>query len=123
MANFVQIKNDQTGEIKRLKVGWSWVLFWFSGFLGIPLFMRRLYLLGGIFLGLWVVNLFAQFIIDPMISIVLIIVMTTLSIWLGVKGNEITGKNYLEQGWSFVDPDGLEAKYARSKWSLMESAS
>ena len=121
MANFVQIKNDKNGETKRLKIGWSWILFLFSGFLGIPLFMRRLHLLGGIFLGLWALNfVIGLTILDPTAPIALFIIFLILQVWLGIKGNEITGKNYLEHGWSFVDSDGLEAKYARSKWGLME---
>jgi hypothetical protein len=56
----VMLKNEKSGELKEVKVGWSWVLFLFSGFLGIPLFLRRLNGLGLVFLVLWAAYLFFQ---------------------------------------------------------------
>jgi hypothetical protein len=38
----VTMKNPKTGESKEIKVGWSWILFLFSCFLGLPLFLRKL---------------------------------------------------------------------------------
>ena len=52
----VSMKNPKIGEIKEVKVGFSWILFLFSGFFGLPLFLRKLYVWGGVFLALWVVN-------------------------------------------------------------------
>ena len=45
----VQLKNTTTGEVVQIKVGWSWTLFFFSPFLGIPLFLRKLHVWGGVF--------------------------------------------------------------------------
>ena len=50
--------NQRSGEHKYVKVGFSWALLLFSGFLGIPLFVRRLYVWGGVFLALWVLYIF-----------------------------------------------------------------
>ena len=33
----IAMKNPKSGEIKEITVGWSWMLFLFSGCLGIPL--------------------------------------------------------------------------------------
>lgn len=46
---FVLMKNSKTNETKEVKVGFSWTLFFFSGFFGIPLFLRKLYRWGGVF--------------------------------------------------------------------------
>ena len=55
----VAMTNPKTGEVKEVKVGWSWILFLFSGFFGLPLFLRKLHVWGGIFLILWIVYIIA----------------------------------------------------------------
>jgi hypothetical protein len=52
----VTFKNPKSGELKPVKVGWSWVLFLFSGVFGIPSFLRQLNGLGAVFLAFWAVN-------------------------------------------------------------------
>ena len=47
----VPLRNKATGEIKFQKIGWSWTCLFFAPVLGIPLFMRRLNIWGGIILG------------------------------------------------------------------------
>ena len=49
----VPFKHPQTGETRRVKYGWSWTLFFFSGFLGLPLFLRGLTTWGAVFAGFW----------------------------------------------------------------------
>ena len=55
----VAMTNPKTGEVKEVKVGWSWILFLFSGFFELPLFLRKLHVWGGIFLILWIVYIIA----------------------------------------------------------------
>lgn len=43
--------------------------------------------------------------------------MFGLTIYLGFKGNEITAKHLLENGWEFAENDQA-AHYAKEKWSL-----
>ena len=113
----VQLKNTITGEIVEIKIGWSWTLFFFSGFLGIPLFLRKLYVWGGVFLVLWSINLILST-FDPVSFLVLNLIFIGLIIWISIKGNEMTAKNYLEKNYEFVDPDSDLAKYAKGKWGL-----
>lgn len=110
----VKIKNIKSGELREIKVGFSWTLLVFSGFLGLPLFLRGLHALGAIFLVLWVLALVAGG------ELLLLLAMTQLGLilWLGFKGNEMTAKKYLSDNWIFSDPDSDEATYARQKWGL-----
>lgn len=121
MKLLVGLKNPRTGEIKRIKVGFSWTLFLFSSFLGLPLFLRRLYVWGAVFLCLWVIN-FAAGMLDAATAIaaqaVLFFIFAGLQIWLGVKGNEMTAKAHLENGWTFADPDSEFTKLAKMRWGL-----
>lgn len=120
-ATLVPFKNDRTGELKHVKVGWSWILFLWSGLMGIPLFVRRLYFLGIVFFFIWVANIVAASVAeeDPVFLVIVGTVHFVLQSFLGFKGNEITAKNYLRRGWSFADPHNETAKYARTKWRLL----
>lgn len=115
--------NPKTGEVKEVKVGWSWILFIFSGFFGLPLFLRKLYIWGGVFLVLWLVYLVVPSLFYNEeealgLSIVLNLIFLGLQIWLGIKGNEMTAKNYLELGWNFTNPNSDEVKFAKEKWGI-----
>lgn len=118
----IPMKNPKTGEIKEVKLGWSWTLFLFSSLFGLPLFLRRLYIWGGIFLALWVVNLIAPRLMGPEEAMFfvsfLFFVFMGLQIFLGVKGNEMTAKNYLEHDWAFVEPDSEITKLAKMRWGI-----
>ena len=59
MAINVALQNPQTKETRLIKVGWSWTLFLFSGFFGIPLFRRKLMSWAYLFLGFNVVFILA----------------------------------------------------------------
>jgi hypothetical protein len=41
-----------------------------------------------------------------------------LSIFLGVKGNEMIAKNYLKLGWEFADPESDTVKIAKEQWGI-----
>lgn len=117
----VAMRNPKTGEIKEVKVGWSWTLFFFSGFFGLPLFLRGLHIWGAIFLVLWVVNLATTVVTGDagaLISVTLFVVFLGLEIFLGIKGNEMTAKNYLENDWTFVDPNSEITNMAKMRWGI-----
>lgn len=120
----VTMVNPSTGEGKEVKIGWSWILFLFSSFLGIPLFLRKLYVWGGVMLILWLVYIIAPAIMPTEeesagLFILFNLIFLGLSIWLGLKGNEMTAKNYLELGWKFNNSDSDEVKFAKNKWGIL----
>jgi hypothetical protein len=117
----VAFRNPRTGQIKEIKVGWSWTLFIFAGVLGIPLFLRKLNTWGALFLALWVVNALCQCLATDVTarSVALwsyAVILLTLKVWIARHGNRLTAESYLDAGWQFVDPQGESAKYARAMW-------
>lgn len=119
----VSMKNPKIGEIKEVKVGFSWILFLFSVFFGLPLFLRKLYIWGGVFLALWVVHIMLGIIgqeseTAAIFYVLLQFIFIGLMIFMGIKGNELTAKNYLEQGWEFVDNDSEVVQQAKRKWNI-----
>ena len=87
----VAFKNPRTGELRKVKVGWSWTLFLFSGVLGIPLFLRKLNIWGFVFLALWIVNLIISSMDFPgdqkaFNTLIFFLLFLALQIWFGIKG-------------------------------------
>lgn len=112
----VTMKNSKTGKVKEIKVGWSWTLFLFSGLFGLPLFLRKLHVWGGVCLGLWMVRYTLAK--RGVASITLTVIFLGIQIFLGIKGNEFTAKNYLKRGWEFTDPDSDVVMLANGEWGL-----
>jgi hypothetical protein len=123
MAIKVALQNPQTKEIRQVKVGWSWVLFLFSGFFGIPFFLRKLKSWAYLFLGFNIVYIVATLsgsAIGEFVSFVDMVADTAFLILIGVKGNEITAKTWLAEGWQFVDPSGDATKFAKTQWGIAD---
>ena len=123
MSIKVEFQNQKTGETKTVKVGWSWTLFFFASFLGIPLFLRKLNTLGAVFLVVFVLNFVTPEIVrDPDeklgVSILLNALIVGLNTWMAIKGNEMTARNYLDLGWSIARPQSAEATIAGETWNL-----
>ena len=118
----VAMKNPNTGEVKEVKIGWSWTLFLFSGFFGLPLFLRKLHVWGAIYIALWVVFLVTLSIVPGEARVIIVlplyIVMFGLQSFVAIKGNKMTAKNYLENGWTFVEPDSKLTKMAKMRWGI-----
>jgi hypothetical protein len=116
----VAFMNPRTGKIKDVKIGWSWTLFFFSGF-ALPLFLRQLYVWGGVIVASWIV---VELIALPMeeepetLFSIFSWALFGLSIWFAIKGNEMTAKNYLNHGWVFASPEGDAAQLAKQKWNI-----
>lgn len=127
----VKFKSSKDNVVKTVKVGFSWTLFLFSGFFGVPLFLRRLDVFGGVFLSICVVRLlYAHLtglgIVGPgalsnglaVISILSVILWFPLALWVGAKGNELTAKNFLKRGWMFTDPQSDIVHKAKIEWGI-----
>ena len=118
----VILRNRSSGETKEIKVGFSWILFLFAGWLGIPLFLRRLHVWGAVLLALWIVDVLVVVMSSPeegsTIALSINLIFGALQIWLGIKGNEMTAKNLLENGWEFTDSSSDAVRFARLKWGL-----
>jgi hypothetical protein len=111
-TDYVSLRNKTTGEIKKLKIGWSWTCLFWSGLLGIPLFVRGLNVWGAIMVAIWAVN---WFISDTAGTSVLALVGIGLAVFFAIKANAMAGKQYLERGWEFASPN---ANVARRAWGL-----
>lgn len=122
----VRLRNERTGETKDVNIGWSWTLFLFSWFLGLPLFLRKLPMWGATMLVLcifyWVLDAFRldgdQITQIDILYFFVSFVILGLSIFFGIKGNELTAKNLLENGWKFAAEEDQTTHFARTKWSL-----
>jgi len=119
----VGIKNPASGEYKEVKVGWSWTLFFFAGFFGLPLFLRRLYVWGSVYLVISVVSVLSGYLGENEMILWgntgLSLICIGLNIFLAIKGNEMTAKNFLEQGWVFSEPESDAVKIAKGKWGIL----
>lgn len=119
----VVLKNPSSGETKKFKVGWSWPLFLFTPFYGIPLFLKGMH--GG---GLAALVLSVVANINSMISskpnlVILVLVSLAqlfLMIYFGIKGNGLAGKKLLANGWVFAQPGSDQARFAKLKWGIVE---
>lgn len=93
----------------------------FTNFFGVPYFVRRLPKWGLLFLATSIVgNIFQVALGTQPILLLLSAGYIAIAIGMGIKGNEITAKAYLEKGWIFANPDSNSVSYARSKWHIDE---
>ena len=128
MATHVILQHPMTKETKSVKVGFSWVLFFFSFMsCGVPLFLRGLHHLGAVVAGLallFAVGIESQpTVTDELTALFLCgLIVFGIALWLGIKGNEMTVKNYLQKGGKFLEPDSAATKHARYKWGLAETS-
>ena len=121
MTMHVAFRNPRNGQIRKVKVGWSWTLFFFAGVMGIPLFVRKLNTWGVVFLALPIINATCQILMaDPITKSAMLfgyaVTLFALKIWIAMHGNRLTAERYIDAGWQFVDPQGASAKYARANW-------
>lgn len=114
MAVEVALRNEKTGEIKNLKVGWSWTLLLFGQFFGIPFWARKVYS-QAILMVAWDI----LFVVVPESeSGFRLVGSVVMGCALGFFGNKLTAQYYLKHDWAFVDPETEAAEYARQQWGL-----
>jgi len=97
------LENPKTGAVKPFRDGFDWILFLFSGVLGIPLFVQRLPRWGAIFVALWVVDLGLVWLLPRNWSLggqaAMAAVFFALQLWLGFYGRELVLKAHVARGW------------------------
>jgi hypothetical protein len=121
MAHYVAFTNDSTGAKKRVKAGFSWVLFFFSGFLGIPLFLRGLHKYGLVMLAFFLLLFFLGMVNEEIVeawSTPIRGLGFGLSGMFGLYGNKFTAQHLLENGWSVTNAEEPATTAALEKWSL-----
>ncbi len=123
----VPFKNPRTGELRQIKLGFSWTLFFFSDFFGLPLFLRGLAGWGWLMLALslahpLVVALHPAFGISwadlGALHALLGTIQLGCKLYLGFDGNRLTGRHWLREGWTPMDPESPVAKEAAARWRL-----
>ncbi|MFG1433025.1 hypothetical protein V5F44_18555 [Xanthobacter sp. V2C-8] len=115
------MKNPKTGELKAIGVGWNWLFFLLGWLAGVPLFLYRLYLLGGLMILINVVSsvFSASGAHDnPVGPLIGFMAQLGYLVYLGLKGNELIAKSLLDKGWIFAKPESLEAQVAMSQWKI-----
>ena len=115
--------DPETEEIRQVKIGFNWVLLLFSCAFGIPLFLRKLHGWACVFLALeligWALNVMSssgQIIWVP--AFIVHVTILCLSLWMGLRGNELTAKNYLKLGWVLQNPTSKASIKAQKIWNL-----
>ncbi|MGH6990033.1 MAG: hypothetical protein ACREFD_17805 [Stellaceae bacterium] len=103
MSRELLLENPRTGAVKPFRHGFDWVLFLFSPVLGLPLFLRGLPIWGGVFVGLWLLDLALGRLL-PMSwriegQLPIFAVIFALQLWLGFYGRELMLKSYVRRGW------------------------
>ena len=119
----ISFKHSGTGDFKTVDTGWSWSLFIASGFLGLPLFFRGLALWGTVMMIAWCLSLVPLVVARPGSNLAILdwgltIISLALCVYLGLKGNALTGKCYISLGYEFVNPNSVEARVASQSWGL-----
>ncbi|MFG1395125.1 hypothetical protein [Xanthobacter agilis] len=115
------MKNPKTGELKAIGMGWNWLFFLLGSFFGIPLFLYRLYLMGGVTI---LVNIASSIFMgasaadNPIGTLIGLGIQLAFLIYLGMKGNELIAKSLLDKGWIFAKPESPEAQVAMSNWKI-----
>ncbi len=143
-ATFATFRDPVSRTFKRVKVGPSWIMMFFSAFFGIPLFYRGFSRVGTLMLGLCLscILLLAAFIgwaagLDYVsnedggvilafsIAITLLYTgLTVLSLASGVLANKWTAVKYYKNGWKIIDAGSEPDKVKKIKmaWSLPDDA-
>lgn len=124
----VMMTNEKEGETRSVEVGFSWTILFLSPLLGAPLYTRHLSAWGGAILAIEVMagRLYRAQHHMPyhnaasgyrFLLALTFIAVIGISAFLSIKGNELSAKNLLKEGWEF-DDDERVVRYAKTAWSM-----
>ena len=121
-ATSVLFKHPSGARAKRVKLGFAWDLFLFSGVFGVPLFLRGLPNWGAAMLGLWLVDLglgrFGRGPLQHPAEAALFASFLGLQLWLGFRGNALTARACRARGWTADNPRDAGVRLALEKWGV-----
>lgn len=118
---FVLLKNENSNEIRNIKIGFSWPCFLFSFFFGLPLFQRGLNIWGGVMTSasfLYVMLNTSDSVKQREAAFIIFLAIVGLSIFLGFRSNELTAKSLLEKGWKIIESEDSNLALAKERWSI-----
>ena len=126
---YATFKHPVTGEMRNLKIGFSWTVLFFAGAFGIPLWIRRLHIPATIMCVLWLGGFILQAQIetartydtrDTAIAALLMLAIGQFvyQLYLAFNANEMAAKNYLREGWKFADENSEISRHARMQWRM-----
>lgn len=141
MSQNVVFTNEKDNRIKTVKVGFSWTLLFWSWLFGLPFFIRRAYSWGALFAFLQGLNYlvgriwikrhcFQQYLDYSNFSVSFYdcdyiapfgfigFAILVLSIYMGFRGNELTARYYLRNGYKFDAPESSVVKVAKARWHM-----
>lgn len=127
VAYHILFINETEQRIAKVKIGFSWTLFFWTHLFALPLFIRRVYPWA---FGIAALAVFVL-LMDPyktacyypagsMLSYHELggVIIFVLSFYLGFCGNEITARHYLKNGYRFAEPDSALVILAKAKWGM-----
>ena len=119
----IALRHPGNGDFKFIETGWSWPIFWYAGFFGLPLFFRGLAMWGTVMVAVWALQLAITVVAESAVRAVsthwiLGFVSLGLCAYLGLKGNALSARHFIACGYDFVNPDSAEARYAIEAWDL-----
>jgi hypothetical protein len=122
-AASVLFKAPTGARAKRVKLGFAWDLFLFSGLLGVPLFLRGLPNWGAAVLALWLADLglahwpHAAWSLPAQLA--LFAAFLGLEIYLGFKGNALTARACRDRGWRPEGTHDQGVRRALDRWGIV----
>jgi hypothetical protein len=117
----VGMKNA-AGDVKLVKVGWSWTCFLFGSFYGVPWYMRKLPIYGAIGAAIGILNTLSYILWgDAFTSLDAILGIASICFCCfgGMKANELTIRNYFEKGYKFTNPESAEFALMNNKYHIV----
>ncbi len=120
----VYFKNKKTGQIESLYIGFNFFLFfWCIWLFGLFLYLRGLKKWGIVFTVIDLVYIFIRVYSkggteDPFLKYLVPIVGCICSIYIGIKGNELTGRHLLNNEYEFADNEKNNIELAKKKWHI-----
>ncbi len=119
----IALSHPGTGDTRFVETGWSWTLFWFAGFFGLPLFFRGLALWGAVMATIWSMQVAASTLAvtsERAASMHWLLGLASLGLclYLGFQGNALTARHLFACGYDFSKPDSAEARFAMDSWNL-----